>query len=360
MTRKLTYEEVKRLFEDVGYILVDTEYVNVDTKLRFICPQHPDKYTEISVSKLKQGRRCKYCSKAGRRDIEYAREEFAKKGYELLETEYKGVMKPMRYRCPAHPDKELYISLNNLKRHGCPYCANRAKPTYEEVKKEFESRGYELLETEYVNNRTKMKYRCLKHPNTVQEITYTNFKKSGCRFCGRERTLQAIVGENNHNWKGGLTELNFFLRQSINEWKRMSLNNTDYTCFVTEEWSDKLHVHHTRPYHEVRDEVLHELGLPLYKTIGEYTKEQLDLIQSLFLKKHMEIEGVPIREDVHKLFHKLYGDDATTKDLIEFKYRYQQGEFDELLGGRVMNPCHHIYKEGEHEEGNNQYNTCAV
>ena len=44
------------------------------------------------------------------------------------------------------------------------------KKTYEEVNKAFEDRGYILLEKEYIDAHTKMKYICKKHPNIIQTI----------------------------------------------------------------------------------------------------------------------------------------------------------------------------------------------
>ena len=45
------------------------------------------------------------------------------------------------------------------------------KPTFNDVKKAFYKKGYELLEFEYINATTKMKYRCKKHPQEIQGIT---------------------------------------------------------------------------------------------------------------------------------------------------------------------------------------------
>lgn len=94
-------------------------------------------------------------------NIDSARKAFEERGYVLLETEYRNVDTKMKYRCPSHPDKELEMSLAKLNQgRGCPYCAGVGKLTIEDVRKAFEKRGYELLEDCYVNERTKMAYRC--------------------------------------------------------------------------------------------------------------------------------------------------------------------------------------------------------
>lgn len=66
------------------------------------------------------------------------------------------------------------------------------KYTFEQVKKEFCKRGYELLETEYINNSTKMKYRCPFHPEKTLEIRFKSLLQGfGCRYCGDEKANEA-------------------------------------------------------------------------------------------------------------------------------------------------------------------------
>lgn len=190
----------------------------------------------------------------------------------------------------------------------------------------FAEKGYELLADDYKNNMQKLPYRCSKHPDKRLSISVANLKKAGCPYCASERHAKRQTGEGNHNWKGGLTELNFYLRQAINDWKKLSLSNADYRCFVTGERSVKLEVHHTKSYNQIRDEVLQKLGLPLYKTVGEYTPEQFEAIIKEFRDYHLGIEGVPLLPKVHKLFHKIYGHNADSRDLLEFKDRYLRGE----------------------------------
>lgn len=63
--------------------------------------------------------------------------------------------------------------------------------TYDEVKQNFENRGYILLSTEYINITTKLEYVCQKHQDKgIQKIDYHHFKRGqGCRFCGQENKL---------------------------------------------------------------------------------------------------------------------------------------------------------------------------
>jgi hypothetical protein len=61
--------------------------------------------------------------------------------------------------------------------------------SFEEVQAKFEERGYRLLETEYKNAATKMRYICPNHPNDPQAIRFKSLKRgSGCLLCGKEKT----------------------------------------------------------------------------------------------------------------------------------------------------------------------------
>lgn len=69
----------------------------------------------------------------------------------------------------------------------------RRKFSFEDVKKEFEDVGYELLSTEYHKNTDRMKYICPFHKDKgVQEMTYQNFHGGRrCPYCShRKRKTQ--------------------------------------------------------------------------------------------------------------------------------------------------------------------------
>lgn len=64
--------------------------------------------------------------------------------------------------------------------------------SFEEVQAKFKERGYALLETEYKNAATKMRYICPKHPNNPQAIRFKSLKRgSGCLLCGKEKTKRS-------------------------------------------------------------------------------------------------------------------------------------------------------------------------
>lgn len=263
--------------------------------------------------------------------FEQVKKEFEKRGYELLETEYVRNTQKMRFRCPKHPDKETSIMFKSLLAgNGCKYCAIEKtnelnRYDYNFVKSEFDKRGYILLDKEYKNSKTPLRYICKKHPDKVNTARFALFlaDRQGCKWCAYEKRK----GKNSNFWKGGLNEITEFLREQTNKWKMEWLEKHGYKCDITNLNSGEIEVHHAKPFHVIRDEVINQLGFQNKKFLKDYTQEELDLLIDTFRSKHDEIVGIPIHKDLHKLFHRLYGFQTTLEDYQEFKQRYLNGEF---------------------------------
>lgn len=123
------------------------------------------------------------------------KKEFETRGYKLIEIEYEGQLKKMKFVCPHHSEKETLIRFKQLKRgEGCKYCGmqkqakslslSKVKYIFKEVKETFLKNGCELLSTEYKNTKDKLLYRC--KCGVVSKTTYHSYiKGSGrCKSCG--------------------------------------------------------------------------------------------------------------------------------------------------------------------------------
>lgn len=142
-------------------------------------------------------------------------------------------------------------------------------------------------------------------------------------------------GENNTNWKGGITPLYQYLRKSINNWKEQSMNYCEHRCVLSGTWFDE--IHHLVPFRDIVNEVFCELGIEEKKEVSDYSEEVLARIEKAIKEKHMLYGlGVCLNKDIHKLFHDLYGYTGMNEEMFEeFKYRYKNGEFDEQLDKRL-------------------------
>lgn len=108
----------------------------------------------------------------------------------------------MKYKCD-YCGKEFIVKkskvdkrLSGESKHLCcsSQCARDIqKPSWNDIVAAFELNDYELLSTEYISSKSKLKYVCNKHRSEgVQSVTYNNIKFGfGCKFCGRDKTTKA-------------------------------------------------------------------------------------------------------------------------------------------------------------------------
>jgi hypothetical protein len=118
-----------------------------------------------------------------------------KRDYVPLFDIYENNQIPLKYKCLKHPDKELQISLGNLKYgFGCPYCgtekaAEKIRIPLEEVKQEFLKRDYIPLFDDRKNSLELLSYKCKKHLNFISYISLNSLKSGeGCPYCSLEQT----------------------------------------------------------------------------------------------------------------------------------------------------------------------------
>jgi len=184
--RKLTIDFIKAKFEKENYQLLTTEYVNNKQNLDYICPNKHEH--SISWNNWSKGQRCTYCYREITRvGLDFIRSEFAKEGYQLLTTEYKNNKQKLDYICPK--GHKHFISWGDWKSgNKCPYCSGKAKKDINFIKKELEKEGYKLLSNEYINAHQRLKFKC--NHGHVEYISWHSWRK-GCRCytCFKERFL---------------------------------------------------------------------------------------------------------------------------------------------------------------------------
>lgn len=126
----------------------------------------------------------------------------------------------------------------------------------------------------------------------------------------------------------GLRSFNDSLRNSLVKWKSEILSKHNQKCFVSGR-TENLIIHHIRPFNEIRDEVLKELGFDAYFrrkewTFDDFTDEEINLIKFKIKEKHTLDLGVPLTEELHKEFHNSYGMKTDFEDLLDFKRKIKQ------------------------------------
>ena len=240
---KLNLKQVRESFEKEGYTLVSKEYISNNIKLRYICPNGHEH--SITWNNWNKGARCTYCvNKNIKSTIEQIRESFEKEGYTLLSKEYINAHTKLNYICSkGHKHNVVWNSWQQGSR--CLICAGIDKPTLEQVKKSFEEENYELLSKEYINNKTKLDYRCSK--GHEHSITWGNWGSGyRCPTCNNIRQSINRSGAGCHFWRGGLSYEPYCPIWKDKEYKENIKERDNYRCLnpLCGDKDKRLHIHH--------------------------------------------------------------------------------------------------------------------
>jgi hypothetical protein len=389
VSKRLTLEEVVKYFKDNECVLLENVYINNKTPMGFKCSCGNDNY-QITLVSFKRGARCDLCgikrrADKNRLDFKYVKQYFEDHGCMLLEDTYINNHTLMRYVCSCGNDM-CRINFNSFKNgHRCNKCGRKKttenkKLPYEKVKEFFEYHGCILLDDNYVNSDTPLRYLC--SCGNISKISYSNFKNGqrcmkcgtrnriekskipyeevkkyfesqGCLLleeeyinarvpmryicsCGNESKicfhsfrsgsrckdcgLKKVSGENSYLWQGGITEISVYFREMTTDWKKNSLINSEFKCAITR-LKDNLEIHHLYPFHKILKETFDILDFPVYETISQYTSDEFKLIKETFTLLHDKYGlGVVLNKSVHEEFHNIYGrKDFTPENFEEFK-----------------------------------------
>ena len=190
MGKKLTLEYVKGFFEEQGCELLDEEYINSRAKMRYKCS-----CGDISTTRFKdfkRGSKCKKCgieksSEGNKLLYKDVKQYFKDHGCKLLEKEYIDNRTKMKYICSCGNISTIKFS-EFKEGHRCRKCSGCEKYTLKYMKQFFLNRNCELLETEYKAVTEKMKFKC--SCGNISQITFISFKR-GC-FCFKCGNLRRI------------------------------------------------------------------------------------------------------------------------------------------------------------------------
>lgn len=188
--------------EEIGFSRIPT----VKEKVRWTCARNSDHISESSFANLrktllddsKNEILCQSCAISKSRNgptYEAFIELLGEKNWKMVSKpeEYKNTKTIMNVKCDK--GHETQTSQNRFSAdHGCKECdnSNRRRHKIEDITKEFEEHGFELLATEYINNSINMAYIC--KCGRLGETTYANFTRNidGCKFCTRRWTYLEV------------------------------------------------------------------------------------------------------------------------------------------------------------------------
>lgn len=141
---------------------------------------------------LKKSYKCSKCKKKykDKFSYEYIYNFFKEQNCELLSKEYINCDKKLKYKCSCGNKSEIsfYMFKNDQR---CLKCSNKERHTFEYVKNYFTEQNCELLETEYINDITKMKYICI--CKNESDIRFSSFQNGvRCNMCKNKTELKLL------------------------------------------------------------------------------------------------------------------------------------------------------------------------
>lgn len=202
--------------------------------------------------------------------------------------------------------------------------AIKRRNSFANVEITFAEHGYRLLSTEYINAVMPLQYICLKHPEEVREIRFSDLKNGhGCIRCGKPR------GGECHKWKGGVSSLQDYLRAVIKKPTLQKLIKANHICELTGKKFRNLELHHIDGFSDLLYNTLTALCLPPL-SVGSYTQEELKQITDYFLILHEQSQCIVLGKGIHKKFHDIYGyTNFTSVDFAKFASLAHQGDVND-------------------------------
>ena len=296
-----TIDNIKIFLKDKNLILKSEEFKSSGDYLLIECPIHG--IYKSTWDNLKQGFGCKKCGvnkRAEKRKKDYndVKNNLIKYGYKIINENYNNSHELLNLI-----DNEGYkfkVSYSSIISGYNPIKFIKSNPYTIENIKLFLSKNYKdfiLLEKEYCDAHTNMKFYCNKHKCEFY-ATWNNISKGkGCYKCGIEKRS----GENNCNYNPNLSDKERELKrytygkETYNNWRKSIFERDNYTCIITGK-KGRINAHHLNGW--------------------MWDKENRFNINN----------GVTLHEDIHKEFHKMYGNkNNTIEQFLEF-YKYKTGK----------------------------------
>nr|DAG44285.1 MAG TPA: DNA-binding protein [Caudoviricetes sp.] len=113
--------------------------------------------------------------------------------------------------------------------------------------------------------------------------------------------------------------LDKFLRSNNSAWRYWSQKHSHGMCVITGKPAEE--VHHIYSFHNIMVESLELWGRPLLADTSEYSREDLDALLKIFRSIQGQYPlGEPVTKEIHKEFHRRYGNrNFTPEDWNAFK-----------------------------------------
>lgn len=194
----LNLSEFKKLAKTKGGKCLSSVYVNYSTKLRFRCEKGHE--WEALPGNVKSGHWCLICGnyQQGRKkalSISEMKQIALKRDGLCLSDEYKDNRTNLKWKCSKGHEWEAVASSIKMG-SWCPICAGKLPPdmAIESLKKLALEKGGRCLSNEYIDAKTKLRWRCAKNhewyaiPDSIRRGTW-------CSICANNSPISAEIAQ---------------------------------------------------------------------------------------------------------------------------------------------------------------------
>lgn len=241
MAQRWTLARAKELFSSRGCKLLETEYVNDSTKMRYIATCGHEH--SITLNNFSQGKgdlcvACRYAENGRKEQIgsEKITAYFEAAGCHVLKEANK-VSENVRYIALCGHENEM--TYNHFQYGGgrvCSSCSRSVRYRIDFVREAFEQVGCELLESEYINCKTPMRYvaQC-GHESLISFDVFLNAPNATkrCRDC-HKHTYHETPSDRN--------------RTASKVWRKEVYARDNWTCVACGAHGGELNAHHLEAY----------------------------------------------------------------------------------------------------------------
>jgi 5-methylcytosine-specific restriction endonuclease McrA len=240
---KFSFEAVKKTFEERGCKLLETEYQNDRTQLRYLARcghERTSTFNNFVRGKGDLCRQCRYKKNGDQRALgeEKIKAAFEAEGCRVLNFGFRTNTDAVRYiALCGHENVSDYAHFISQKAgRVCNACSKSIRYQYDYVRERFEEEGCELLETEYRNCKTKMRYvaQC-GHESTITFDAFLNSERGSkrCRNC-QKITYHDVVEDRN--------------RTASKVWRKAVYERDNFNCRKCGKHGGDLNAHHLFAY----------------------------------------------------------------------------------------------------------------
>ena len=243
MAERWSIERASKLFDDRGCKLLETEYINNHTKMRYIATCGHEYWISIDNFRKGKGDLCRACryKRIGAKQMlgtERIRQYFESEGCKVIDAGNGTNSSPVTYiALCGHENKITYSHFSNGGGRVCNKCSKSIQYEYDYVKECFENEGCELLETEYINCKTPMRY--IAQCGHESKITFDAFLNADgtpkrCRNCHKIKHHDVVKDR----YKG-----------IYKHWRAAVFEKYNGKCLACGRSDGRMETHHLVPYH---------------------------------------------------------------------------------------------------------------